>query len=117
VRLKRYLELRSADCGDDSMILALSALWVGILYDAENLRMGHDYIHTLPFSAIHQVYNTVPKQGLSTLLQDKPIGHLARQWVEKSKEGLYRRGCLNAKGQDETIYLEPLFAILERQGY
>jgi glutamate--cysteine ligase len=117
VRLKRYLELRSADCGDDSMILALSALWVGILYDAENLKMGHDYIRTLPFSTIHQVYSAVPKQGLATLLQDEPIGHLARQWVEKSKEGLCRRRYLNAKGQDETIYLEPLFAILEKEGY
>lgn len=117
VRLKRYLELRSADCGNDSMILALSALWVGILYDAENLEKAHDYICTLPFSIIHQIYKTVPKQGLETLLQHKPIGHLARKWVEKSKEGLQRRHCLNAKGQDETIYLDPLLAILKRQGY
>lgn len=117
VRLKRYLELRSADCGNDSMILALSALWVGILYDAQNLETAHDYIRTLSFSTIQQIYEEVPQQGLSTCLKSKSIGSLARHWVEKSKEGLQRRHCLNSKAQDESIYLEPLFAILERQGY
>jgi glutamate--cysteine ligase len=34
VRLKRYLEMRGADCGPEPFICALPALWVGLLYDA-----------------------------------------------------------------------------------
>ena len=33
VRLKRYLEVRSADCGPWSRICALPAVWKGLLYD------------------------------------------------------------------------------------
>ena len=37
VRLKKYLEMRGADCGSEAMIVALPALWVGLLYDATAL--------------------------------------------------------------------------------
>ena len=33
VRLKRYMEMRGADGGAWSVICALPALWVGLLYD------------------------------------------------------------------------------------
>ena len=34
VRLKRYMEMRGADGGPAAAICALSALWIGLLYDA-----------------------------------------------------------------------------------
>jgi glutamate--cysteine ligase len=34
VRLKQFLEMRGADMGDRAHILALPAIWVGLLYDA-----------------------------------------------------------------------------------
>ncbi len=37
VRLKRYLEMRGADCGSPAHILALPAFWVGLLYDEASL--------------------------------------------------------------------------------
>ena len=33
VRLKRYIEMRGADGGPESHVLALPAFWVGLLYD------------------------------------------------------------------------------------
>ncbi len=38
VRLKRFLEMRGADSGPQSMICALPGLWVGLLYDAQAQR-------------------------------------------------------------------------------
>ena len=32
VRLKRYMEMRGGDGGPKHMIVALSALWIGLLY-------------------------------------------------------------------------------------
>ena len=40
VRLKRYLEMRGADVGPPERIVALSAFWVGLLYDAAALDPG-----------------------------------------------------------------------------
>lgn len=117
VRLKQYLELRAADCSDDHMIMALSALWIGLLYDAENLKSCHDYIQELKFLEIQEIYQSVPKHGLATLLRQQFIGNIACYFVEKSAAGLKRRQNFNIHGQDESIYLEPLFDILEREGY
>ncbi len=36
MRLKRYIEMRGADGGPESHVLALPALWVGLLYDHES---------------------------------------------------------------------------------
>ena len=33
IRLKKFIEMRGADGGPQEMIVALSALWVGLLYD------------------------------------------------------------------------------------
>src|SRR5215831_11328515 len=37
IRLKRFLEMRGADCGPPEMLVALSALWTGLYYDAAAL--------------------------------------------------------------------------------
>ena len=36
VRLKQFVEMRGADVGPLSHVLALPALWVGLVYDAES---------------------------------------------------------------------------------
>ena len=35
MRLKRYIEMRGADGGPESHVLALPAFWVGLLYDSQ----------------------------------------------------------------------------------
>lgn len=37
VRLKKYIEMRGGDGGPESHVLALPALWVGLLYDPASL--------------------------------------------------------------------------------
>ncbi|MGO8731110.1 MAG: glutamate-cysteine ligase family protein, partial [Streptosporangiaceae bacterium] len=44
VRLKRYLEMRGADSGLLPNLLALPALWVGILYDDASLDAAWDLV-------------------------------------------------------------------------
>ena len=40
VRLKRFLEMRGADAGSFAELMALPALWVGLLYDCKRARRG-----------------------------------------------------------------------------
>ena len=44
VRLKRFIEMRGADGGPWSMICALPALWVGLLYDKETQAKVYEMI-------------------------------------------------------------------------
>lgn len=50
MRLKRYIEMRGGDGGPESHVLALPALWVGILYDAQSKAAAMELISdwTLP---------------------------------------------------------------------
>ncbi|MFY8155131.1 MAG: glutamate-cysteine ligase family protein, partial [Hyphomicrobiales bacterium] len=44
VRLKRYLEMRGADAGPTARLAALSAFWVGLLYDDTALDAAWDLV-------------------------------------------------------------------------
>ncbi len=108
VRLKRFLEMRGADAGTPEMMLAQSALWVGLLYDdaalsaAEALVAAHE---TRAFLALRSV---VPRLGLSAEWGQGTLRDLARDVVAIAKDGLRARARLDHAGQDETMYIEPL---------
>jgi len=108
VRLKRFLELRAADCGEGPFVMALPALWVGLLYDLKNLDYCHELVQSFSYADILDVYNHVPKQGLATQIQGNSIQKLAQELVEKSKEGLIRRQQFSSTVQDESLYLNVL---------
>ena len=44
IRLKKFIEMRGADGGPWKIICALSALWVGLLYDSESQAAALDLI-------------------------------------------------------------------------
>jgi glutamate--cysteine ligase len=112
VRLKRYLETRGADAGSAEMMVAQSALWVGLLYDdaalvaAEALLQGMGQQDALALRA------AVPSQGLDVAFKGGTLRDLARSVVAIARDGLRARGRLNATGADEAVYLEPLEAIV-----
>src|ERR1700759_4868947 len=47
VRLKRFLEMRGADAGRSEMMVAQSALWVGLLYDDAALTAAETLVRGL----------------------------------------------------------------------
>ena len=52
VRLKRFLEMRGADAGSPAMMTALSAFWVGILYDGAALTAAEALVADLGAEAL-----------------------------------------------------------------
>jgi glutamate--cysteine ligase len=112
VRIKRFLEMRGADAGRPDMMLAQSALWVGLLYDdaalaaAESLLRGTGWQEALAMRA------AVPRQGLETpWASGRILRDLAREVVAIAVDGLRARGRHNLAGEDESVYLAPLQAI------
>ena len=58
-RLKPYVELRGADSGPLSHVLALPALWIGLLYDSESRAAALELIKGWTGSEIDQLRHEV----------------------------------------------------------
>ena len=114
VRLKGYLEMRGADAGPWPWICALPALWKGLLYDEQALTEAAAMVGDWTHAEVLEMRNQVPRTALSTPFRDTTAGALCARMVDIARQGLARQRCLNARGEDETIFLTPLMQALER---
>ena len=108
VRLKRFLEMRGADGGRWGTITALSAFWAGILYDEAALDQAWNLIRDWTEEERQTLRADVPKTALATVFRNTTVANIARQALRISRTGLKNRARINAKNQDETVYLTPL---------
>ncbi|ODT69122.1 MAG: glutamate--cysteine ligase [Pelagibacterium sp. SCN 63-23] len=108
VRLKQFLEMRGADMGDEAHVVALSAFWTGLLYDEIALEAAWELVKNWSAEDRDYLRREVPRLGLTTPFDRSSLFDIAAQAVGIAEAGLVRRNRLNARGQDETIYLAPL---------
>ena len=106
VRLKRFLEMRGADAGNAGMMLAQSALWVGLLYDDAALQSAMALVSAYPWRTLAAIRGDVPRQGLSAKFGQHSVRDLARDALAIA------RGGLCARGLGEEAFLDPLDAIV-----
>jgi len=111
VRLKTFLEMRGADGGPWRRLCALPALWVGLLYDSAALNAAYDLIADWTAEEREAMRRDVPRLGLATPLRSRTFRDIALEMLEISREGLHRRARRNPAGEDETHFIDPLFAI------
>jgi glutamate--cysteine ligase len=113
VRIKQFLEMRGADAGRPDMMLAQSALWVGLLYDDAALAAAESLLRGAGWQDAVALRVAVPRQGLEAKLPwgEGDLRALARDVVAIAGDGLRARGRLDPAGQDESGYLRPLEAI------
>lgn len=114
VRLKRYLEMRGADVGPRSHISALPALFVGLLYDSRALDEASVLIAPWSAQARQALRDEVPRLGLAARIGGRSLQEVGRDVLAIAEGGLKQRALRNAGGQDESIYLDPLRAIVDR---
>lgn len=115
VRLKRYLEMRGADAGSPAHMLALSAFWVGLLYDAVSLDAAWQMVKDWSAEERQALRDNVPKLALDTPFRGGTVADLARQALDLSRAGLKQRSQHDHHSFDETRYLAPLEAYLEEK--
>jgi len=114
VRLKRYLEMRGADGGPGRRLAALPALWVGILYDDSSLDAAWDLVKGWSADERQKLRDDVPAQGFAATIRNRTMLSLAEETLKIARDGLQRRRRINAGGEDETKYLEPLDDLVSR---
>jgi glutamate--cysteine ligase len=108
VRLKKYLEMRGADCGASDQLCGLPALWVGLLYDDTALDAAHDLIRGWSMAELEELRRIVPVQGLKAPFRGRTVQDLAREVLEIASQGLKARGRLDWIGTSEEQYLADL---------
>jgi len=113
VRLKKYLEMRGADGGPWKRLCALPALWVGTLYDAASLDACLELVKGWTPEDLHRLRGEVSREGMNARIHGRSVRDVARSMLEIAHGGLARRGRLNASGDDETGFLQPLHRIVE----
>lgn len=112
VRLKRYLEMRGEDVGPAPMIAALSALFVGLLYDEAALDGAWQLAKSWTASERQALRDSVPREGLGAIVKGRTVREIARDMLALSSAGLVRRARRDGHGRDESQYLDPLHAIV-----
>jgi glutamate--cysteine ligase len=108
VRLKRYLEMRGADSGPLPSLLALPALWVGLLYDDVSLDAAWDLAKVWTAEERQKLRDEVPKLGLAAKIGGRTVFEIADDVLKLARAGLSRRKYFDLSGRDETRYLEVL---------
>jgi glutamate--cysteine ligase len=112
VRLKRYLEMRGADVGPPERIAALSAFWVGILYDQAALDGAWDMVKAWSNEDRERLRRDVPRLALKAVVAGRAVCDVARDALAFSRAGLSKRAMLNGDGRDESHFLDPLDEIV-----
>ncbi|WP_427454710.1 glutamate--cysteine ligase [Litorimonas sp. WD9-15] len=112
VRLKKFLEMRGCDTGHWDELCAMPAFWTGLLYDGSALDAAWDLVKDWTTEERQTLREQVPTSGLQTKFRDTTVNELAKQVLEISRSGLNARAKMNAHGENETVFLQDLDAMV-----
>jgi glutamate--cysteine ligase len=114
VRLKKFLEVRSADCGPWSRICALPALYKGVLYDERARTEAAALLDGATAAELFRLQQDAAVQGFDARFRGHTIHALCQSLVDISRAGLLR---IAERDQipDETSYLRPLITVVEER--
>jgi len=106
-RVKKYIEMRGADCGDQAHIAALPAFWVGLMYDQTALDAAWDLVKGLDGATREGLRVAASVSALQGEAGGVKLIDLARAAVGLSHAGLA------ARGYGEEVQLQPLVESLK----
>ncbi|MCM8775651.1 MAG: glutamate-cysteine ligase family protein [Candidatus Omnitrophica bacterium] len=103
VRIKKYIEIRGADCQRPDLIPAVAAFWKGILYDDWTRKEVWKLVSDASERDRLKLHQEVPHQGLDSRLGSKPILPIARELVELACDSLRKQK--KGRDSDECCFL------------
>ncbi|MFN3642039.1 MAG: glutamate--cysteine ligase [Gemmobacter sp.] len=103
-RIKRYIEMRGADAGDEAHLAALPAFWTGLMYDVGALDAAWDLVRG---------WDAATREGLRVAASERALageaGGVRLLDVARAAVALAEAG-LRARGLGEERFLAPLAA-------
>jgi len=108
VRLKTFIEVRSADSQPPERTISLPALVKGLFYDSVCLDAALDVVKRWPYDDVVDLYRDVVRAALQARFRGIAVLDYARELHSIALEGLRRQQCVDAQGRDERMYLASL---------
>lgn len=108
VRLKSYIEVRSADSQPVELMLGTPALMKGVFYDEGALDAALDLVRGWSPADLRTLHSEAARNGLSGRVGRMTLGDYAKEFVAIARGGLASQAQTNSRGLDETIYLDRL---------
>jgi len=112
VRLKRYLEVRGADCVPAPLNLAVPAIWKGIFYDPSTLDDALELAREIRPEDREVAHEAAYRWGLQGAFLGRTVGAWSREILELACSGLKRQAAGNRRC--ESGYLDAAFEVVER---
>ncbi|MFT4128973.1 glutamate--cysteine ligase [Labrys sp. (in: a-proteobacteria)] len=113
VRLKRYLEMRGADAGPTGKLAALSAFWVGLLYNNDTLDAAWDLVKDWSEAERQALRDSVSRQALKTPFRNESVRDIALRALAIARQGLKARNIEDWEGRNEEHFLDGLDDVVE----
>lgn len=113
VRLKRYLEMRGADAGPTGKLAALSAFWVGLLYNNDTLDAAWDLVKDWSEAECQALRDSVSRQALKTPFRNESVRDIALRTLAIARQGLKARNIEDWEGRNEEHFLDGLDDVVE----
>lgn len=108
VRLKSYLEVRSADSQPPELLLATPALMKGLLYD-DDCRLGAwDVVKRWNPASLADLQEEAARRGLRARVGRIEMRELALELLTVARAGLVRQSHVDSRGRSEEMYLDRL---------
>jgi glutamate--cysteine ligase len=111
VRLKPYIEFRSADSIPSRFVCALPALLKGILYDEDAADAAWELVADLEFEARVALWHEGAQYGL----QSDRIHAMATRLCAIARDALDRFDIRDSQGRTEARFLDPIDDLLARR--
>jgi len=108
VRLKSYLEIRSADSQPIDLMLGTPALMKGIFYEPDCLTAASDVVSDWGPNELPSLQEEAARHGLAARWRRHTLKDYAKELIEIGRVGLSRQKARDSHGDDETIYLARL---------
>lgn len=120
VRLKNWIEARSADNQPPRLMLATPALLKGLLYDDDCLLAAWDLLKDWPLDRLAELHEDAARVALSARVKQHTLGLYGLELLEIAREGLKRQAganpeAMDGQGRDETRHLDSLEELLTAQ--
>lgn len=113
-RMKRTLEMRAMDSLPRRFVCAIPAFWAGLLYDEASLAAAEDIAAPWSYEQLQQLRSDAARDGLGATINGGSLREHAEQLITLARAGLDRRARLNAKGNSEAVFLDPIVELVDK---
>ncbi|MFH1012219.1 MAG: glutamate-cysteine ligase family protein, partial [Candidatus Peregrinibacteria bacterium] len=108
IRMRNVIEIRCIDSLPPALVPATAALIKGLIYDDMTLLELKQLTDNWTFKDYQTLLEDAARNALQASIRGIPLLTIAKLLLQLAKKSLSKHPIINADGEDESIYLEPI---------